>query len=522
MRSFTLLVVLSITAVTDATAQSQDPSAVVRIRNEAQQHSQIMENAFYLADVYGPRFTGSPNLTAAGNWLIERMKSYGLQDVHSENVDRPIDVGGGLKWSGRGWAFDRFSAEMLKPTYQALIGEPAMFSPSTPGPVQGQVLPLTLPPPGDRGVLNHFEEEYRGQLEGKILLISPMQTIQRPSPTDFHRYTDAELEELRNAKGEIPQPSTPRPTSPDAVMDPAMKRMLDMEDELFSFLTQEGVVALIQAAPGGGGTHFVLPPLGPPDPGSAPPPTIALEPEHYNRLYRLAKHNFPVQLEVNVHASMFPTGPFNVIADIPGTDKQNVIVVGAHLDSFQMATGATDNAANVAVVMEAARILETLKLRSRRTIRFAFWGAEEIDRQGSRDYVKKHIVERAAANPEDIQCYFNLDYGTGRIRGIYLQGHVALTSLFQQWLAPFAKDGGATVTAKVTNGSDQKSFNDVGTPGFSFIQDPVDYEARTHHTNMDTYDYLLPDDLKQSAVILASVLYEAANADQDLTDRGVR
>jgi len=520
-RSLALLIFVT-AAIGVAAAQSEVDPVIERIRDEAQQRSQIMESAFYLSDLYGPRFTGSPNLSSAGSWVSDRLESYGLK-VHTELVDRPIDVGGGLMWSGRGWAFDKFTAEMLQPTYQSLIGEPAMFSPSTPGVVQGKVVLLVLPPPGDPEVLKRFEAENHGKLTAKVLLISPLQPIQRPSSTDFQRYTDAQLDELKRAQGEVPPvlPLSAHPTP--APLDPGMKKMLDMQDEIFAFLKREGVLALVQAAPGGGGTHFVLSPLGPPDPATAPPPTIALEPEHYNRIYRLAQHNIPVDLAINVHASTFPdAGPFNVLGEIPGTDKRNeVIVAGAHLDSFQLATGATDNAANVAVVMEAARILEALKLPVRRTIRFAFWGAEEIDRQGSRDYVRKHVLQ-ATGDSERIKSYFNLDYGTGRIRGIYLQGHAALAPRFQQWLAPFAGVGGATVSEKVTNGSEQKSFNDVGVPGFSFIQDPLDYEVRTHHTNMDTYDYLLPDDLKQSAMILATLLYEAANSDEGLATRPAR
>lgn len=497
--------------------QTHSDPGLDKIRSESLNDSQVMENAFYLSDVYGPRFTGSPNLTAAGAWVSERLKSYGLHDVHEENVDIPIDVGGGLTWSGRGWTYDKFTAEMVTPTYSALIGEPAMFSNSTPGVVRGRAMSVALPRPDDPKNITGFETQYHGKLAGKVLFISPLQQVQRPSATDFQRYSPGQIDELKAAKGEIPPIVAARRSVTHQALDPSLRRVLDSQDELFAFLKREQVVAIIQAASGGGGTHFVLSPLGPPDPGVDPPPTIALEPEHYNRVVRLMQHDIPVELALNVHTAFFPvSGPFNVLGDIPGSEKPNeVIVAGAHLDSFQLATGATDNAANAAVVMEAARILEMLRLPMKRTVRFAFWGAEEIDRQGSRDYVRKHILDNRTTS-ERIQCYFNLDYGSGKIRGLYLQGHASLAGIFQDWLGPFTEVGGSTVSEKVTDGSDQKSFNDAGVLGISFIQDPLDYETRTHHTNMDTYDYLLPEDMKQSAMILATLLYKAANSDQDI------
>jgi len=497
---------------------TKDP--LVNIRHEASDNSQVMDDAFYLSDVYGPRFVGSPNIEQAADWTRERLKTYGLSNIHVEKLKLPIDVGG-LSWSGRGWSYDNFAVSMVKPEYAVLIGEPVMFSESTGGIVLGEGVVAQLPEPGNEGALAAFVEQFKGKLQQKMLLIAPLQQVKRPAVNDFVRRTDAELAVLSHAAPEqkVGTSDQAAQNQTQSGPDPGLRLYVETQTKLFAFLRSEGALALLEPASGGGGTDFVVGPIGPPDPTTPPLPSIALAPEHYNRIFRLVQHGIPVQVQLQLHTQFRPgAGVFNVLADIPGDGKKNeIVLIGAHLDSFHIGTGATDNAAGVALVMETVRILEALHLHMARTVRVALWGGEEMDRQGSRDYVKQHFVGKSAGS-ERLACYFNVDHGSGEIRGIYLQGHQSLVPLFQEWLEPFKDIGASTVSLKEINGSDQKSFNDVGLPGLAFIEDLLDYESRTHHTNMDTYDYLAPDDLKQSAAILATLVYRAATADENVAE----
>jgi carboxypeptidase Q len=500
--------------------QGLTTDALVNIRHEASDNSQVMDDAFYLSDVYGPRFVGSPNIEHAADWTRARLKAYGLSNIRVEELKLPINVGG-LSWSGRGWSYDNFAISATKPEYVALIGEPVMFSESTDGIVRGEVAVAQLPEPGNEVALNAFVEQFKGKLRQKMLLIAPIQQVKRPAADDFVRRTDAELGALSQA---VPEQKTAgsnqaAQNQSQSGPDPGLEQYVGTQIELFAFLRKEGALALVAPAPGGGGTDFVVGPIGPPDPTTPPPPSIALAPEHYNRIFRLVQHEIPVELQLQLHTEFRPgAGVFNVLADIPGDGKKNeIVLLGAHLDSFHVGTGATDNAAGVALVMETVRILEALHLHMARTVRVALWGGEEMDRQGSRDYVRQHFVGKSAS-PERLTCYFNVDHGSGKIRGIYLQGHQSLVPLFRKWLESFNDVGASTISLKEINGSDQKSFNDVVLPGLAFIEDPLDYESRTNHTNMDTYDYLAPDDLKQSAAILATLVYRAATADENVAE----
>jgi Zn-dependent M28 family amino/carboxypeptidase len=292
--------------------------------------------------------------------------------------------------------------------------------------------------------------------------------------------------------------------------------MLDQQSLLFDFLRDEGVLGVVGAARGEGGTLFLRPPPAPPKLTSAPPPMFDLAPEHFNRLLRLALRNVPVRLEVRLDSQFHePAGTENVLGEILGGDKADeVVLVGAHVDSWHVGTGATDNAAGVAAVLEAVRILTTLRVPLRRTVRIAFWGGEELGRLGSRGYVASYLIGPTGTRlPEydKLSGYLNIDYGSGRIRGVYLQGSAPLKPLLEPWLRGLG-DGGLVATVRSTLGSDQASFERVGIPGLSFIQDPLNYEQRTHHTNMDHADYVLADDVADSAATVAALIYRVANA----------
>lgn len=504
-------------------AQTATPDATLeRIRREATERSDAAENLFQLTDAIGPRVVGSPAIRQAEAWLGQRLHEYGLQKVRVES-NPPVNVGGGLVLDPPGWSWSRLTVQQVAPWQQTLIAVPVLYSPSTPGAVTGDVIVAPLPEPSE-SPLASFMNRHRGQLRGKFLLLNGKESPIAPADgAAFHRHTP---EELKAMAAFVPAPPTVAPaaargsSSQPAPEPPSMAEVFERYSRLFEFLRDEGVLGLIGAARRGsqGGTLLVNGPPTPPVLVAAPPPMFDLALEHFNRVLRLTNRNIPVRIEAHLESTLHEhIGTENLLAEIPGGDKADeVVLVGAHVDSWHGATGATDNAVGVAAVLEAVRILTRLRVPLRRTVQIAFWGGEEVfGLAGSRGYVQRYLVNQNGQKMDawrKLSGYLNLDYGSGRIRGIYLQGNEKLKPLFDEWLKGVG-DGALVATLRTTLGSDQASFERIGIPGLSFVQDPLNYEQRTHHTNMDVSDYVLLDDVRDSAATLASVIYRMANAD---------
>jgi len=493
--------------------EAVDLSVIHRIKAEAFENSQVMDHIFYLTDVHGPRLTGSPGYKEAGDWVVSRLKEYGLANVQEET------------WGpfGRGWTFTHFAAHMVAPQYQPLIGAPLAWTPGTNGAVQGGAIYAPISTEADFA-------KFKGKLKGMVVLSMPPKNINMIMEPPGHRLTDAELEARAQmtdsdrlaglASGLFGGPGgrggQPSPEE--------RERRTQFRRKLNQFLKAEGALAVLQYGNAGdGGTVFVQG-GGSQDPKEPiPPPMVAVTPEHYNRVIRLLQHNIPVTLEFDIQASFIdsPTDSFNVVGEIPGGSKKDeLVMLGAHLDSWHSGTGATDNATGSSVAIEAVRILKTLNLKMDRTVRIALWGGEEEGLLGSQAYVKKHFADRETMEPKPeyykLAAYFNDDTGTGRFRGISAQGNDQVKPIFEAWLKPFHDLGATTVggvtgrTAGRPGGTDHTSFDYVGLPGYNFIQDPMEYNTRTHHSNMDVYDRVQPGDVMQCAAIMAAFVYNAA------------
>jgi carboxypeptidase Q len=519
-------VLLVLRLVADGTSRRQEPPLLTaklfeQIESQAFKQSQIEEHVFQLTDLRGPRNVASPGLNASRDWLRDHLVKYGLKDVHTEDVP-PLRIAPGVKWKPRGWTWTRLVVQQTAPWKTTLVGVPALFSPSTDGVVAGETVIAPWPQANDTEITSYMDK-HRGKLRGKILMLKEQQEPIRPAN---RRYSAAELTELeRPGPTAVPEsPLTPAsPTRYVQATNPPFS--FEQWNRIFGFLTKEGVVALLRPAPGEGGTVFLWPPMTPPDVVAPPPPVIDLVPEHYNLLVRLGKRKIPVRLEIELRSQFLGSaGVKNLFADIPGADKKDeFVLVGAHLDSWHCGTGATDNAGNVAVLLESARILSSLKLPLRRTIRFAFWDGHEYGLLGSRGYAEKHLVDpitnKKTREYARLSCYFNLDYGSGRIRGLYLQGRTELKKTIGSWLVKDLDGRPIILSPRTTLGSDQAIFEGVGIPGLSFVQDPLNYERRTHHTNMDVSDYISVDDLRHSVLVLTQLLYNAAMSEEPLTRR---
>lgn len=506
-----ILLVASLAALDAAVVdEAVDLEMVTKIREEAFRNAQVMDTLATLTDVIGPRLTGSPGMKKASDWTRQQMESWGLANAHLES------------WPfGRGWSFERASVHLLSPMSVPLIALPKAWTPGTGGPVRGPVMKVKLTTQSDL-------DKHKGKLAGRILFLSSARTLRSTTTPVFSRYTDEELRELVHF---------PVPSRYDVAWDRDMS--LDrsrFQKKLAEFLAAEKVLATVEPSSRDGGIVLVSG-GGSWEKGESPGvPALVMAAEHYNRIVRLLERKLSVEMEVDVGATFHDEDPnsYNTIAEIQGTDTApEVVMVGAHLDSWHGGTGATDNAAGVAVAMEAVRILKALGVRPRRTIRIAFWSGEEQGLLGSRAYVREHFASRSESKDpagekrhsrarrergrlvqkpeyEKLSVYFNLDNGTGKIRGIYTQDNVAAAAIFEAWLRPFADLGASTVTNRTTVGTDHRAFDTVGLPAFQFIQDEADYQTRTHHTNIDVYDRLQREDLVQASVILASFVYHAA------------
>jgi hypothetical protein len=486
-----------------------DLAVVNRIKSEAFNDSKIMDTMFYLTDVYGPRLTGSPNYKAAGDWAVKRLQEFGLTNVKEE------------KWGpfGRGWQSKYFEAHMVEPQFSSLVGIPLAWTEGTSGAVTGEPIIASIRTEADM-------DKYKGKLKGKIVMTVEPRELPFPTTADAHRYTDPELA----AEAEAPEPGrngffgapnaarAQRPGQPPTQFMSREERQR-LQAKVAQFYKDEGaLLTLSESNNGSGGTIFAQ------SGGSYDPkqPTsvagVAMMPEQYNRIARLVQHNIPVKLEFNIQNQFFNDDPnsFNITGEIPGTGKHKdeLVMLGGHFDSWHGGTGATDNGAGSAVMIEAARILKAINQPMDRTVRIALWGGEEEGLLGSRAYVKEHFGDpetmKLTSEHSKISGYFNLDNGTGKIRGVYLQGNDMMRPVFEEWLAPFKDLGVSTITIRNTGGTDHLSFDAVGIPGFQFIQDPMDYETRTHHSNMDVYDRIQAGDMMQASAIVASMVYDTA------------
>ena len=499
-KPFIFSIILALGFATSALAQEEavDITAIQKIKEEGLNKSQVMQTAFYLTDVAGPRLANSPGLKKAENWAASTLKGWGLQNVALE------------PWGtfGRGWEVQKSYIAMSAPYYHALIASPKAWTPSTKGPIKAEVVLVKADSVADLA-------KYKGTLAGKIVIFDVNTAITTSFKSDGSRYTDEELAKMT----EPAAPRTPNAGGPAPAAMEAMRKQRALRSQINDMLIQENVGLILSNGRGTHGTFFTSNGASYAADAKAVAPEVEMSQEDYLLLLRLVKAGQKVEVEADIQTRFVDsdlTG-YNVVAEIPGTDKKlkdQVVMIGAHLDSWHAATGATDNAAGSAVMMEAMRILKSIGFKPKRTIRMALWSAEEQGLYGSRNYVLKHFGDpkTMALTPEQakVSAYYNLDNGTGKIRGVYLQGNEAIAPIFKSWLAPFADLGATTLTARNTGGTDHLSFDAVGIPGFQFIQDGIEYNTRTHHTNMDTYDRLIEADLKQAATIVASFVYHSA------------
>ena len=494
-----------------------DLAVVNRIRVEALERSKIPDLMYNLADLYAPRVTNSENFRKGGDWAVKQLQDYGLVNVKKET------------WGpfGRGWEYSYYSAHMIEPQYQPLIGFPLAYAPGTNGAVTAEV--IYAPLRNDQDL-----EQFKGKLKGKIVLYEATRVPGTPPETPriagltpavvqqytaemsrTGRYSDEDL--ARIAKAPQPQPGRQGPPGNFA-------QMAGFRNKLSKYLADEGVVAAVGCGRVGdsgtvfgtqGGSYDVKTPT--------PPPMIVITPEHYNRMARLIEKRVPVKMQLEVRAKIYEDSldTFNIVGEIPGGRKQDeAVILGAHFDTWHGGTGATDNDTGTAAMMEAMRILKALDQKMDRTVRICLWAAEEQGLLGSRAYVTAHFADRndMKLKPEHARmaAYFNHDNGSGKIRGIYLQGNDMCRPIFEAWLEPFHDLGATAVSIRNTGGTDHQSFDAVGLPGFQFIQDPLDYSSRTHHSNMDVLENVKTGDLMQAAAVIASFAYHAATREEML------
>src|SRR5277367_2624970 len=508
--------------------ESLDLNAYNAIREEGLQHSHVMDYAGGLADGIGPRLTGSPNMAKANAWTRDQLTKMGCVNAHLED------------WGefGMGWQQLNTWVRTTEPDTAVFLAQATPWSPSTNGPVTAQAVSVVIEDEKDLA-------KYKGKLSGKIVLLGAMRDVPVPDHAFFERYSDKDLKELETL------PVDGRDADMEARIERYLKRS-KLTSLVIPFLAEEkvaGVLVPSRDSNNGGGTGIIF------DDNSAalgrtpyhkdtavPFPVVVTQIESYGRVFRLLENHVPVSIEMNVETKFSGDHEhgFDTVAEIPGTDpqlKDEVVMVGGHLDSWIAGTGATDNGAGSIVAMEVMRILNALKIKPRRTIRIALWSGEEEGLFGSKGYANQHfgsaplstapdqaqlpefirkVVGPLALKPEQklISAYFNVDNGTGKARGIYTQGNAAVDGIFAQWIAPLRDLGVTTITNRNTGGTDHLSFDAVGIPGFQFIQDPMDYDSRTHHSNMDTYERLQAADLKQLTVVEAIFVYNAAMRDQ--------
>ncbi len=496
------------------TAGPLDPATIARVRDEASTRSQAFDHVWWLSEVYGPRSTGTPAFAQASEWAMKQFTAWGLSNVHQE------------RWAfGQGWTIQRFSAVMTAPTPAVLIGAPRNYSPSTAGTISSDVVRVQIATEADFA-------KYAGTLRGKIVIMQPARAVRMLEGPVILRMDDGPW--WTEAATPVEPSPTPEP-SPAAAAAAAARQKLAADIQ--AFLVKEGVGVLLErgsdndTAAGGsdltwrtqmtdGGTIF------PTSGGSRDPkvpaqvPSATLSVEHYNRLVRLLDRKVPVSMDVTIQTTFHPEGAqpngINTIAEIPGTDLANeVVIMGAHMDGVPYATGATDNATGSAAMMEAVRVIQALKLRPRRTIRVALWGGEEQGLLGSRAYVAAHFWDAATGKPKgehaNVAAYFNLDNGTGRIRGVWGQSNKGALPVLEKWGEPLKDLGWKMASPRSVAATDHSSFDNAGLPGFQFIQERLEYNSRSHHSNMDTFDRVQKAEVEQQGVVASVFAWQAAN-----------
>ncbi len=531
---FVVVVLLSSSPRTSAQPmqESVDTTALAKIKNEGMNHSRVMETLSYLSDVYGPRLAWSPEYKEAAEWAASEMKEWGLQNVHFENTS-PV---------GRGWTLKNFFAQAISPRTFPLIAYPKAWTPGLKGTVRGEAVYLSAKNEADLA-------KYKGKLKGAFVLISDPNPLKAHFTPDGRRIADSTLLQMANQAG-LMAGARPRPPFDTSMVNRFIESMRWSAQKV-DFCDKEGAVALLDEARGDFGTVFVQGATIPRPIGSiqdlfgprmaaysadAPKmlPQVSVASENYNRIVRMIEKGQKVRLEMNLQVEFTKADSgFDIVGEIPGTDlKDEVVMVGGHFDSWHAGTGATDDGTGSAASLEAVRILKATGLQPRRTIRVALWEAEEEGLLGSASYVASHFGEIKGADrlsmmmgmgghgkletrPEykTFDVYFNHDNGSGKIRGVYLQGNEAARPIFRAWLSAFGDPTAQTITIANTGGTDHLSFDAIGLPGFQFIQDPIEYDTRTHHSNMDVFDRVQEDDMKQASTMMAFFLYEAANRD---------
>jgi carboxypeptidase Q len=478
------------------------------IRREARERSSAPLYAFQLTDVYGPRLTGSREFRRAAAWVEQTLRDIGLDAVEQLSAVSS-------EWTEPGWSYRRYAVRIVEPGFTTLAAIPSPWSPSIEGRLVGE--PVLFQTPGRAGVpVDEIIARHKGKLKGKILMLAdqirPMTDAWRPvaeADLAFRRSADADLALLRQPARPPSKPATP-PAA--ASQPPRAQRTRDEEDadtrRFYAFLRDEGVLAWLNPTIGNHGTIVAFGPFGRPGFTPPPPPGFNLSVESYNRILRLMQHGVPVKLEVELESEFLDEqGHTSVLGEIRGADLPNeIVLIGAHLDSWHVGAGATDNGANCAVLIDAMRILKVLEVPLARTVRVALWAGEERGLRGSAAYIKR-MSERPA---EKLRLYLNADSGAGRYRGLQVQERGDFAPVAEDWLAPFRAEGQGVVSVRRSSGSDQVSFERAGLPTAVFLQDPL-YGPRTYHTNMDVYDYVVEEDLRQSAAVAAWVLYRAAN-----------
>ena len=494
-----------------------DTVTINKIKQEGLQRSKLMNNLSMLTDVYGPRLTLSPNFRKAAEYAKATLEAYGLQNVQ-------IDYWG--EEFGRGWELKKFTLQSVEPMTTPIIAYPKAWTHGIKGTVTADAVYLEVKTEADLA-------KYKGKLKDKIVLFSAPVPVKPGFTADARRFNDSTLLAMSNA-------GTPAEGGQGGFGGPNREAQ-QLAFAKWDFCMKEGAIAVFEPSPAArledgtilvGAATIPYPPDVPQTSraraqhANAPKtlPQVVVSDEHYNRMVRQIQQGRNVKLELSLETEFTPAAQgFNVTGEIPGSDlKDEVVMIGAHLDSWHAGTGATDNGAGSAVMMEAMRILKSVGAQPRRTIRVALWGGEEQGLLGSRSYVKRTLGERLdKATPYDsivlkpaaqkFSCYFNMDNGTGKYRGVFLQANEAVRPIFRAWLQPFEKMGASTLTLRNTGSTDHVPFDAIGIPAFQFIQDPIEYSSRTHHTNMDVFDKVLEADLKHNAVITASFAWSAAN-----------
>jgi carboxypeptidase Q len=528
------VLVAALVAIPSAeSTENLDYATIAQIRDEGLSRSQVMDHIGWLADVYGPRLTGSTGILQASDWALEKFKEWGLASPHREHFQ-----------FGRGWSLVRFHAHMIEPQVQPLIGFPASWTPSTRGTITADVVRVQIDSDADF-------EKYRGKLSGRIALTQPAREVRMLEGLTVSRMGEKELAEAATTpipRGRAGGAAGGRGAGRGGTAQGGQ----GLANRIQQFLKAEGVVAVFNRGgdaltasagsdlsilqqrtdggtvfPTGGGSRTGDPAAG--------LPAVTLAVEHYNRMIRILDKGIPVKVELNLETKFQEETPpaagtaapsglgFNTIAEIPGTDpvlKDEVVLLGAHFDSVAASTGATDNATGSAAMMEAMRILKAVGVKPRRTIRIGLWGAEEQGLLGSRAYVREHYADPStmqlkAGHPK-ISVYFNSDNGTGKIRGIWLQGNLAVAPIFRSWIEPLKDLGVEALGPRSVSSTDHVSFDSVGIPAFQFMVDRLEYNSRTHHSNMDTVDRVQRDDMVQHATVIAVFAYNAAMRDEKL------